>query len=1219
LLASVTTTRTLHRAGAMAVAALGLLVIVGWVAHLGWMVLPPFNSVAMVPGTALSFLVSGLALLLLGTSCRFRKPAVLVMALALLAFQMSGLLVLLTPSPDLLDFGTGGGWLHDANPFPGRMAPNTRVGFLATALLLLDLATPAIHRRKWLAPLMLVGLFVIAASGVISSFLTTDLLLPWQPARMALPTAAGMFCIALAGWGIWQLGAKAQPLSHAQRLIRTSALITVSLVIVAGFSGFAALGSFARGATAEKLEQTLLSRTTILEEQQRLSWALARAFAARQDVTEVAAQLSADSTGSSRSHLDAVMSEAIDSGFRGAEVIDPQGRIQARSGVVASTPEIAAPLDSQGRATLLWQGQFLLRTVIPLRNTVNRLVLENTIPSFTKSWSNMTGLGNTGESVMCMDAVASLRCFPSRHNPAAFSSARAVVGHVLPMVLALRGQVGTQAANDYRGKAVVASFRPMAGGRLGMVVKQDADELAAPIRRAMLWMLPMLAFLVAVSLWLLKSQVNPLGVELERLEGIAREAHEAIDAILRGISDGLLIVNAEHRIVSINAAATAMFGYLEKELLGRDLSLLIPPSMRAAHEAGMVRFNAGGEAHVVGRGRLELRGLRRDASEFPLELSVDAIPHAGAVRLVGIMRDISVRKEAERAVAFERERLRVTLHSIGDAVITTDTEALVSYLNPVAETLTGWSSSDALGRPIEEVFRIFHGQGDEPAPSPVDFVLSTGSLGGLAHDTMLLRHDGTRIAIEDSAAPIRDADHTLVGVVLVFHDVTQARAIASQMTHQASHDALTDLINRREFERQLTVMAKSESSSGKGNALLYIDLDQFKIVNDTAGHHAGDELLRQVTAVFKSHLRANDNLARLGGDEFAVLLRDCPVEPALRVAEGLRQAAADFRFLWQGRLFSLGASIGVVHFNAGDEMAVVLSDADSACYIAKEKGRNRVYLHQHADDDVVRRTGEMNWTTRIPAALAESRFVLYGQWIVPVEPGATGPRHCELLLRMLDETGELVPPMAFIPAAERYGLMPAIDRWVVEHAFAAMSRARAGGSNDLQFSINLSGASLNDGDFLQFVEDQFAAMGIPFGSICFEITETTAIANLLRAREFIDRLRSMGCKFSLDDFGTGLSSFAYLKCLRVDYLKIDGSFVRNVASDPIDRTMVDAINRVGHELGLRTIAEFVENEASLAILRNLSVDYAQGYGVAVPMPLDLALAMSRARGHELET
>ncbi|MEO6155442.1 MAG: EAL domain-containing protein [Thermomonas sp.] len=1204
----------LQLGAAVFVTALGLLVMAGWIGHVRWLVLPPYNAVAMVPGTAISFLLTGVALLALGTAWPRRIGAVRVLVGALLVFHVVGLLVVFGPTPSLLDFGTGAGWLKDANPFPGRMAPNTRLGFLVASLLLFSLARPGAIRRHWLAPMLIAGLFMIAGTGVISFFLKTDLLLPWQFARMAVPTAVGMFGIAGAGWGAWQQTAKAEPLSHSQRLIRTAALITTSLVVVAAFSGFAALGTVSRAAIADKLEQTLQARVMVLEQEQRLALALANALATRPDLIEAADQLAMASSPVAMTRVEAALSDAMTSGFRGAAVLDPQGRTLARRGTFADAPEISATLDPAGHATLLWEGQFLLRASVPLSSAGNTLVLEKPVPNFSKAWSNTAGLGDTGEGVLCRDGTSSLRCFPSRFNRSAFSPARTFQGQALPMVFALQGQSGTQSRVDYRGKQVVASFRPVAGDQLGMVVKQDGNELAGPIRRALFWMLPMLAVLVGAALWLLRLKVNPLGQELERLESTARDAHAEIDAVLRGISDGLLIVDAQNRIVSANRAATSMFGYREQDLLGRDLSLLIPPSMRAAHETGMVRFNAGGEARVVGKGRLELRGLRSDGSEFPLELSVDSIPHAGAVRLVGTMRDITVRNQAQQAVAFERERLRVTLHSIGDAVITTDTVASVTYMNPVAEALTGWSSMEALGRPIEEVFRIFHGEGDAPAPNPIDFVLSTGAMGGLAHDTMLLRRDGIRIAIEDSAAPIRDVDHTLVGAVLVFHDVTQARAVADHMTHQASHDALTDLINRREFERQLAQVLEGKVLQTKGHALLYLDLDQFKIVNDTAGHQAGDELLRQVTTVLKGRLRANDDLARLGGDEFAVLMRECPVPAALRVAEVLRQAMADFRFLWQGRSFALGVSIGVVHFNAGQTMASVLSDADSACYIAKDQGRNRVYLHQLADEDVVRRTGDMNWTTRIPAALAEGRFALYAQWIVPVEVDTPGPRHCELLLRMLDETGELVPPMAFIPAAERYGLMPAIDRWVVEHAFAAMTRARAGGNADLQFSINLSGASLNDGGFLEFVEHQFASAAIPFDSICFEITETAAIANLERAREFIDRLRSLGCQFSLDDFGTGLSSFTYLKNLRVDYLKIDGSFIRNVASDSIDRAMVDAINRVGHELELRTIAEFVENDDTLAVLRSLGVDYAQGYGIAVPMPLDLALAMSHAGG-----
>ncbi|MEO6696392.1 MAG: EAL domain-containing protein [Gammaproteobacteria bacterium] len=573
--------------------------------------------------------------------------------------------------------------------------------------------------------------------------------------------------------------------------------------------------------------------------------------------------------------------------------------------------------------------------------------------------------------------------------------------------------------------------------------------------------------------------------------------------------------------------------------------------------------------------------------------------------------DIAVRRQAETALFREKERAQVTLESIGDAVITADTAGYVEYLNPVAESLTGWTTSEARGLPLPKVFHVVDEFSRETISNPVERVMQKGGTISINRQAVLLQRHGGEFSIEKSAAPIRDRDDAIVGVVLVFRDVSHSRKMAAQLQHQAIHDALTGLINRREFEQRLARTLASADRFHTQHALLYLDLDQFKIVNDTCGHIAGDELLRQITSFLQMHMRDRDTLARLGGDEFGVLLEHCPPEQAARIADELRQTVSEFYFTWHEKVFTMGVSIGLVSFSdATLSLAEILSAADTACYIAKDKGRNRVQIYHPEDSDLALRHVEMEWVGRIHKAFEENRFLLYSQEIVPLHSveGTTGG-HAELLIRMLDEEGNLVPPMAFIPAAERYNLMPAIDRWVVRTAFAHYTKlhaAREPGAVKMipRWTINLSGTSLSDEHFLQFVQEQFVLFGVPYQVICFEITETAAISNLAKAVHFIQELRRLGCKFSLDDFGIGLSSFAYLKHLPVDYLKIDGSFIKDMAHDPIDRAMVEAINNIGHVMGIQTIAEFVENNETLAMLKQIGVDHAQGYGIAKPQPFD---------------
>jgi diguanylate cyclase (GGDEF)-like protein len=474
---------------------------------------------------------------------------------------------------------------------------------------------------------------------------------------------------------------------------------------------------------------------------------------------------------------------------------------------------------------------------------------------------------------------------------------------------------------------------------------------------------------------------------------------------------------------------------------------------------------------------------------------------------------------------------------------------------------------------------------------------------------LLIRRDGNELYIESTAAPIRDPVGNVSGGVLVFHDVSESRELNRRLSYAASHDVLTELVNRREFEARLERALKSAKARETAYAVLYLDLDQFKIVNDACGHSAGDALLKQIGALLKSKIRWRDTLARLGGDEFGVLLESCTMDEALRTAENLRELINEFRFVWDERTFRLGVSVGVVPITpATDDVASLLSAADSACAAAKDAGRNRVYNYQENDIDLMKRRKEMQWAARISNALDENRFELFRQTIQPLQASGDQGAHYELLIRMRDESGSLIAPGLFIAAAERYGLMTAIDRWVIEQAFRWLVSEADERERLSLCSINLSGQSLADEKFLPFVIDQFQKSGLNGSCICFEITETAAIASYSQANRFIHALKEIGCRFALDDFGTGLSSFGYLKHFPVDYLKIDGSFVKEMQHDPIDREMVRSINEIGHLTGKKTIAEFAENAEIITMLRGMGIDFAQGYGVEEPKRLLEALA-----------
>ncbi len=617
------------------------------------------------------------------------------------------------------------------------------------------------------------------------------------------------------------------------------------------------------------------------------------------------------------------------------------------------------------------------------------------------------------------------------------------------------------------------------------------------------------------------------------------------------------------------------------------------------------------EAEIVQRQQAE-EALQRAYDE--LEIKVEQRTAQLAQANTSLQSEISERHLAQEALFREKELAQVTLQSIGDAVITTNGVGLIDYLNPVAEALTGWRKQEVLGKPLTEMARLVNETTHELVESPVEVALREGQIVSRSEPMLLVTSSGREVAVDNSAAPIRASNGQIIGAVLVLRDVTQERSIERQLSWQASHDALTGLVNRREFEKRLEQTAIAARTSSQQHALCYLDLDQFKVVNDTCGHIAGDELLCQVTNLFQSQIRASDTLARLGGDEFGLLLNHCPLESAVQVANKLREQLQKFRYMWHEKTFTIGVSIGVVAIDANTQSVTsILSAADAACYAAKNKGRNRVHVYQADDRELAIQRGQMQWIARLTQALEENRFRLYYQPIVKsTQTSSPEEEHYEILLRLVDETGNLVMPGAFIPAAERYNLMHRIDRWVIRTLFASVREQYRENTNpsqlhpgvrDCVYAINLSGASLNDEQLIDFVREQLTLHQIPPQMICFEITETVAIANLAQAAQFMRSLKQIGCRFALDDFGSGMSSFAYLKNLPVDYLKIDGGFVKQIVDEPIDLAMVEAINHIGHVMGIQTIAEFVENQTILEKITAIGVDYAQGYSIAQPRPL----------------
>ena len=674
------------------------------------------------------------------------------------------------------------------------------------------------------------------------------------------------------------------------------------------------------------------------------------------------------------------------------------------------------------------------------------------------------------------------------------------------------------------------------------------------------------------------------------LRKLAEAMHEAV-AVER---DGIQAANAKFaELCGVTAPA---------QLVGRPLSELVHPDYAELMAEHVRRHRAG----LAAPERLEAELRPAAGRTARLEFSFTLISYEGQPALLVTaveMTGAAAGEESRRGQGTAWE----ALEALGEGVLTTDVEGRIVYVNKSGEALIGKPAADALGKTLLEVIDLVDEGERKSLGDPVRQCLSTGGRVHIGRRGMVLsgNGDGER-SIELAVAPLRDAAGDLSGTVITLRDVSDLRGLTRQMSYQASHDALTGLVNRREFERRLEEALESAHGAGQRGVLCYLDLDRFKAVNDECGHAAGDGMLREVSALLKDAVRDSDTVGRLGGDEFGMLLVGCPLEKARQIADDVVRAVADYRFVWKDKIFNIGVSVGLVEISReSGSLEDLLGAADSACYVAKKQG-GHVQVYSARDEAAARGRGEIHWLQQLQGALKEGRFELHAQPIVAVDPaGVSGPG-LEVLLRLRDENGVMVTPAEFMRAAERYRLMPHVDRWVVQTALAALGRGAVRLPPGRSLCINLSGQTLGDAGFLEFVVDCLDRTAVAPDRVCFEVTENSVITNIEHARRFIGVLHGMGCQFALDDFGRGLSSFANLKNLSLDYLKIDGYFIRNLASDTVNQAMVTAMIKLARSLNFRVIAEHVEDMSALDSARRMGVDFVQGYQVGRPQPLALA-------------
>jgi diguanylate cyclase (GGDEF)-like protein/PAS domain S-box-containing protein len=714
---------------------------------------------------------------------------------------------------------------------------------------------------------------------------------------------------------------------------------------------------------------------------------------------------------------------------------------------------------------------------------------------------------------------------------------------------------------------------------------------------------------VSVGLALLSAILGWTVFRQRREAAVAAEVAEPPDAagpdrvllttLVSSVNEPVLVHG--ERIEAANDAFLTLLGLERQEVLTRSLPELVSPDYAALVETNLSRCLAGEPAPELTE--VELSDSFGQVTR--LELRATTVVVGSQRRVLFSAAEMLPVATGAQAAPRQDSRAQLALDSLGEGLVTTDTQGRVEYMNRIAEELCGTSAAEASGKPFSEVVSFVDEHDRRPLPDAVRQCIAAGTKVTLGRRAVMLAlATGEEHSVELSAAPLKPPRGEVTGAAVVLHDVTDLRGLARQMSYQASHDALTGLVNRQEFERRLGEAIDTARAGQQSHIMCYLDLDRFKAVNDTSGHLAGDNMLREVAALLKESVRDSDTVARLGGDEFGILLIGCPLEKARQIAGDVCRAVNDYRFVWKDRIFSIGVSIGLVEVSReSGGLEDVLSAADSACYVAKQSDGSHVHVYSARDEAVARHSGEIQWLQRLQAALRDGHFELFAQPIVAAREGGTGGPALEVLLRLTDEHGRRAAPGEFMQAAERYRLMALVDRWVVQTALAALASGAIRLSAGESVAINLSGQTLGDPTFLEFVVETLDHTGVPPSQVCFEVTENSVVGNLDLARRFIGVLHGMGCQFALDDFGNDLGSFVNLKNLSMDYIKIDGAFTRNLATDAVNQAMVAAIVRLARTLNFRLIAEQVEDSASLETARGMGIDFAQGFVIGRPEPL----------------
>ncbi len=662
-----------------------------------------------------------------------------------------------------------------------------------------------------------------------------------------------------------------------------------------------------------------------------------------------------------------------------------------------------------------------------------------------------------------------------------------------------------------------------------------------------------------------------------------------------------IVIIHDEKILLSNESAAGLVGLEPAQLVGREVSDLVKPAYRALFKKTIAKRLAGEAAPQ----RIEIQLINGNQTGLWVEAQSSNIEYRGQRAILTVARDVSHRKSLEVSLSRSKRQAQYTLESISEGVITTDNDGRIDYMNLAAETLIGSNRDDVAGHRVGELFTLVDDADRRPLGDPVERCLAMRRRVNMGRRAVLVTTDGEiEHSVEITASPVRGPGNSISGTVVVFHDVSELRGLTRKMSYQATHDLLTGLVNRREFERRMDEAMDSAHAEEAVHMLFYMDLDRFKAVNDTCGHLAGDNMLREVAALIKEEVRDSDFVGRLGGDEFGALLIGCPIEKARQIATDICNAVADYRFVWKDKIFNIGISIGLVEIShASGTLQDVMSAADSACYMAKQQGRGQVHIYSARDEAIARERGDIQWLRQLQTALHEDGFELAVQPIIAMSAKAESGPSVEVLIRLTDAGGHSSTSAEFLRPAERYQMMPQIDRWVINATLSAIAGGEIKLSARRSCAINLSSQTLGDEAFLGFVVDSLDRSGVAPSAICFEVTESAILSNVQHAQRFIEVLHGIGCEFSLDDFGSGLGSFSSLKHLPIDYLKIDGTYTRNLQTDLVNQEMVSAMIKLARTMQFRIVAEQVEHQEDFDWLRDIGVDFVQGYFIEAPSRL----------------